>query len=533
MDMQYSMTSPEKPVDWPANAKESMLDCILTATEDFIAKPNYITKERLLSHVSDYELNQRSFIGLYRVTEFEVGIINALYLYASQIFFPALKVYTYEIVAESTRLQKNVAYVSESMGENVDIAINAYEEGLALPLKLMYWSYQRYTVEKNKSFSEHIIDIVNEICSQGEDAISEVTRAYISMLNDISYMHGNMKFDLWKFSRIELSSLFALEASLIALSKQVPTERPLKGVLMTQISNYILKSRNGYNNGYICKYISANVARSSIINKEIWMNKTENLNDEREQKVIPELLSESNWISFEWAKGMSIKPTRLYYVSSFSKSLSGENMGEYGECVYGFKGDRLVELLSPILVDKYESQDTNTSSNPKIKKVPRLSQVLAFDILYDKEEAQEELLFLMQIIDLFQISDSDKRSFFSDILQYWILSVKDNKWAHEQERRYVLFLYPKYEYIEMTIEDSFLKLKTSAFLLPDFILGPNPVKDELIKYIDNKRKVVSQKDYAYCHHCLNRDYDFILGHEKCSVCGSSDIEICLVAPRVE
>lgn len=42
---------------------------------------------------------------------------------------------------------------------------------------------------------------------------------------------------------------------------------------MTQLSNFILKSRNNYNEDYICKYISEDVARESIKNHEIWMRK--------------------------------------------------------------------------------------------------------------------------------------------------------------------------------------------------------------------------------------------------------------------
>lgn len=64
---------------------------------------------------------------------------------------------------------------------------------------------------------------------------------------------------------------------------------------MTSISNYILKSRNDYNENYICKYISVEVAKKSIINHQIWMSIIENLNDEREQRVVPELFEKSEW----------------------------------------------------------------------------------------------------------------------------------------------------------------------------------------------------------------------------------------------
>ena len=71
---------------------------------------------------------------------------------------------------------------------------------------------------------------------------------------------------------------------------------------MTQISNFILKSRHDYNEDYICKYVSENVAITSYMNHEIWMNKIENLNDDREGNVLKELFENSQWkniIGFE------------------------------------------------------------------------------------------------------------------------------------------------------------------------------------------------------------------------------------------
>ena len=164
-------------------------------------------------------------------------------------------------------------------------------------------------------------------------------------------------------------------------------------------------------------------------------------------------------------------------------------------------------------------------SIPHILMKSLLSQVLAFDILYDRDEAKEELKFLMSIVDKFKITEKDKKDFLEDILQYWILSVKDSSWKDERERRYVLFIYLEYDYLEMEIDDGWLKLKTSIFLVPDFILGDNPSKIEIKRQIDGKRKGTSMKDYMYCKNCLSRDYDAFISHaDKCSICGSSDIE---------
>ena len=252
--------------------------------------------------------------------------------------------------------------------------------------------------------------------------------------------------------------------------------RPLKGVLMTSISNYILKSRNDYNEDYVCKYISPEVAEKSIHNHQIWMSIIESLNDDREQRVIPELFEEKGWNSYSWADNIDFKPTRKYYVSSFCKSMNDSLMHkDYGTCVYGYKDNRMAELLAPTMLRGKKGQE-----------IPVFSQVVAFDVIYDRDEAKKEIEFLCSIVDCFDMKDIDKKTFLEEIMQYWILSVKDPKWSYERERRYVLFLYDDYEYIETDISNpKFLKLKTSLFIEPDFILGDNPVKS----YICQRRAV--------------------------------------------
>lgn len=169
------------------------------------------------------------------------------------------------------------------------------------------------------------------------------------MLLDISNMHGSKREKLWEFTREELYKLLAIEAKLLRINKQAANIRPVKGVLMMMISNFILKSRNGYNNDYICKYLPIEVAKSSISNHQIWMKKTELLNDEREQKVIPELFEDISWIHYDWIKDIDFSETRNYYVSCFSKSINSSHMQDgYGECLYGYKNDRIVDLIGPI-----------------------------------------------------------------------------------------------------------------------------------------------------------------------------------------
>lgn len=399
-----------------------------------------------------------------------------------------------------------------------------------LPLRLYHLAYQKFTVEKEKSFAEQLIEVVESVIklSQGEDEIDSITHAYSSMLFDISNMHGNKKEKLWEFTRAELFKLLELEAKLLKMNNQPANERPIKGVLMMQISNFILKSRHGYNDDYICKYLPSAVAKDSISNHQIWMKKTELLNDEREQKVIPELFEDASWIKYDWIKDIDFTATRIYYVSCFSKAVNSDSMQEgYGECLYGYKNDRIVDLIGPIGVYKLTKKDDVDDDLPNEIERPYISQVITFDVLYDVEEAKEELQYLFSVIDMFDMSDEDKKQFLQEILQYWILSVKDKKWHTERERRYVLFLYDDYTYKETEFDDTFLKVKTSLFITPDFIVGKNPSRWEIARQLEAKRNALYSKEYLFCDDCLMQDHDVAIYKqpEKCPICGSENIKM--------
>lgn len=524
-----------KPADWPRNGRELRLDYIWDKLIDFEKDPNYKTREILLATVNDNELNQFTGYGLVRFTEYEVELINTLYMKSLWCQINSIKVYLYDLITEATRLQKALSWTCRVAGEDNSsetYRIKPYEEGLLLPLKLYHFAYQKYTLLKTETFSNQILSVVNEIfdACKKEDKVDSIAYAYSAMLNDISYMRGNKKEKLWEFGRDELFALFEMEARILSANKQNPALRPTRGILMTQISNFILKSRNDYNQDLICKYVSKDVARISINNHEIWMGKTENLNDKREQKVIPELFEDESWIEYSWAKRINFTSVRTYYVSSFSKTICTSDMEtKYGDCVYGFKNDRIVDLIGPLMIQKYRRIPDADSELQEEERVPAISQVIAFDVLYDRDKAKEELKYLFKVIDLFKMSSSEKHAFLQSILQYWILTVKDDEWKEERERRYVLFLYDEYEYLETVFEDGFLKEKTSLLVLPDFILGDNPVKHILRYQMEAKQTSTMTREYLHCHNCLVQDYDSVhssINHIKnCPICGSENIEI--------
>jgi len=515
-----------KPENWPSNAIECQLENINIQVEKFKENPSYQNKEVLISLVSDHDLNQRSHRGLHRTTDYEVTLINSLFLFALVFNISALKTYLYELVGEKTRMQKII-----SMFPGVKQSIEIKEFLYLMPqLKLYHIVYQNFTIDNDMTFANKLIETIenyieyskaNDSDESYQQTLTYIACYYLTLINDISNFSCIKRTGIWAFSRDEIYRVFELAGILCRLNGDNPIERPLKGVLMTSISNYVLKSRNDYNEDYICKYISREVAKISIENHEIWMSKTENLNDEREQKVIPELFDEDGWNNHSWAKDLDFQANRKYYVSSFCKSLDDADMKrDYGSCIYGYKDDRMSDILSPI---RYISRNDGS-------KAPFFSQVVAFDVLYDREAAKEEINFLCDILECFDMNDIDRKSFLEEILQYWILSVKDKEWSHERERRYVLFMYDDYDYNEVDLTDvRFLKLKTSLFIQPDFILGDNPVKGYLKRMVDNKRSVISMNDYLFCRDCLSRDFDSVAGGKmvtgKCLICGSENVSL--------
>ncbi|MFW6002339.1 MAG: hypothetical protein ACOCQD_03280 [archaeon] len=68
-----------KPDDWPINYKEKKLSILYDTLNKFIDKPNYKTKEVLISLCVQGDLNEFDNRGFIRITKYEIGIINTLF----------------------------------------------------------------------------------------------------------------------------------------------------------------------------------------------------------------------------------------------------------------------------------------------------------------------------------------------------------------------------------------------------------------------------------------------------------------------
>ena len=218
-------------------------------------------------------------------------------------------------------------------------------------------------------------------------------------------------------------------------------------------------------------------------------------------------------------------------MACFSKSKTNYEAAErYGACVLGYKGDRILDLIAPICQRTMSRNPNVNKSYPETIVHYSQTQVVAFDVLYDEEEAKEELRYLCSIIELLQATGEEKRQFFQYILQYWRYSIKvpDPKWVAEKERRYVLFTYPEYEYKDTILEDGFFKCKSTLYMFPDFVLGDADLPEIYKARIDEKRRSISTASYFFCHGCLNRDFDLARQRCKCPICHSNDTEVITV-----
>ena len=189
--------------------------------------------------------------------------------------------------------------------------IESYKK-LQPSLNLFYLIYVQFNYNKNNTFCDEIIDFINhwlEINSSSEN-IDSITHAYNIMIRDFSEFNSKKINSILAFTRDELYKLFSLQAKLLKLNNDSIQQRELRAILMISISNYVLKSRANYNDDYICKYIPSENVIKSFSNEQIWIREIKALNDDREQKVLPELFEDTSWLEFNWAKNIDLSATR-------------------------------------------------------------------------------------------------------------------------------------------------------------------------------------------------------------------------------
>ena len=284
----------DKPVDWPINERECVLENIRGNLIRLEEHPDCVTREVLVSLMYTYDYKQIPALGRERISEYEVALINDLYVCSCEYQICTLKGFLYEIiqtVVQSHKASVMMAELIPSFGdEDISIEIDEYKK-LHPVLHDFYVIISRLIYVKDLSFAECIIDYYRWA---GEIAVNDgigrhAAGRFAMLMQDLSHIRGTKQDHMVQLSRDEFKSVFLHEVELFNRYGMSPVKRPLKGILMLQLSNYILMSRNGYHNGYLYKYLDDNAAIKSFENGELWIGKTARLNDKRERKVIKEL----------------------------------------------------------------------------------------------------------------------------------------------------------------------------------------------------------------------------------------------------
>ena len=487
------ITKVTKPADWPCNNREAHLETIYQLVEQFRNEPNYKNKELLFAAIDATDINEINDLGRVRLCDYEIALINELSLAALLMNCYSLKVYLYGHIERYARMHKmlyKMSFYFNGAGETFEIKEYDY---LCPELRMFYVCYAEYNRVKQKSLADTIVDIVKKAFIAADDAIKpELCHSFNQMFYDLSFANSNQIFPYLCFNRSELLKLFELSAFLNNSLNNKISVRPLKGIMKLTIRQWILKSRNDYRATYFYKLISADNLLKALSNHQVWMSKTEKLNDKREQKVIKGLFATKKWLLHDWAKKINIHQLENSFVCSFSKNPPSEPMKKrYGSNTFGYKSDRIANLLSPISMYK--------------KAIPRFDQVTFYDIIYNETEAKDEINYLCKIIDLFSLTDKEKTLFGEEILEYWYLSFKDKKWEYEAERRYQLFIFDD-NYIDLRIEDGYLKIDSTLYLYPDFIITQNnEIRSKVYCRRIEKLSAVACSDYIFCEQCFQSD----------------------------
>ena len=511
------ITEVSKPLDWPINNREANLENIHKLVEQFRKEPNYKNKELLFAVIDATDINEINELGLVRLCDYEIALINELAFAATLMNCYSLKVYLYGHIARYARMHKMLLNMNAFLNdEEVTFEIKEYDY-LCPELKMFYVCYAEYNRLKQRSLADTIIDIIKKAFISADDSIKpELCYSFNQMFYDLSFANSNLIFPYLCFGRGELLKLFELSAFLNNSSNNKITVRPLKGIIKLTLRQWVLKSRNDYAARYFYKSISVDNSLKALSNHQVWMSKTENLNDKREQKVIRGLFATKKWLNYDWAKKINIHQLKNSFVCSFSKNPPSETMQKkYGTNTFGYKSDRIANILSPITLYK--------------DGLPMFGSVAFYDIIYSEKEAKDEINYLCNIIDLYALSNEEKTHFSEEILEYWYLSFKDKKWADEAERRYQLFIFND-NYVDSTIEDDFLKINSTLYLYPDFIISKNnEVRNKIYLRRIEKLSAVASSDYIFCEQCFQADYSGAKSgntpYKKCPICDSDRITI--------
>jgi len=497
---------PERPKEWPVNDRERKLDLVIFLAEKFIKNPDSETREQLISSVVKSEINETSNRGLIRVTDYEVCIINTLYMYSLCLNLASIRLFLYRTIADTTIFSK-ITYQTIS-NENDEIEAYTF---LHPTLGFFYKIFYKYKHENIRSFPDELIRTMKDCMTiYNGDELKEISENFIQVVYDLSYNNNPNINGYMNWSRQEIKRIFEVISKILEITRESPVNHPLRGIISIALANWILHSRNDYNYDYMYKCASNKSVKNIFDSGEIWMHEIVLTNDKRESKFIKDIFNNKKWVKYEWAKQPDLVFHNRCYISCFSKTKPNASMiKKYGGNVFGYKSDKIGDLISPLY-----KNDPLSSFSPG----------MYFDVVYSAEKSKTEINYLCDLINLLKIEEKDKKDIYNHVLQYFLLSFKDKKWESEKERRYQFFVNTDSN-IDSKIENGFLKVKSQLFAYPDFILGDN-IEYEQIRKNRFIKLSGAKKSYCFCADCLQSDFNVISSDSKsrCSICGSDNIE---------
>ena len=158
-----------------------------------------------------------------------------------------------------------------------------------------------------------IIKNFNKV-SANKETLFELIQASNTLLYDLSYIINTPKLAILNFTRDELFKIFDVLINLWNKNNINPSKRPLRGVYVFSVANWILKSRNNYKNTLIYKCMPNDACNKTFVNKQVWMRNIKDLNDKRESIPFSSLLANKTWIEKRWARKFIVTSDISRYV---------------------------------------------------------------------------------------------------------------------------------------------------------------------------------------------------------------------------
>ena len=202
----------EEPEDWPQNNREASLSNVWNYMKKFFENPSFSNKELVLALVVQDELNQSNDIGIVRVTNYEIALMNSIFYMAFITNFSEVKNYLYRML---TRIVSQKKLFIFSMNKTFEEAFFIDNYMKLIPnLKFFYTIYAIYSCEKETPFYKVLINFVKNKINKSNDNEYKcfIFRCYNLLLYDLSFDTSGFVTTFCKFTRKQLKSLFKLQA---------------------------------------------------------------------------------------------------------------------------------------------------------------------------------------------------------------------------------------------------------------------------------------------------------------------------------